>query len=91
MAELLRSTERTYSRRITEGWLDQAEAERIWELVRLFERAVDVLGSEESASRWFKSPLPVLRYQTPIQYARTTPGIRELERILGRIEHGVFS
>jgi putative toxin-antitoxin system antitoxin component (TIGR02293 family) len=91
MASLLRLNPRTLQRRIDEGVLSLSESERLWELSRLFFRAVAVLESEPSAVHWFKNPLQVLGGETPLSYARTTVGVRELENILGRIEHGVYS
>ena len=91
LAELLRSTPRTLSRRFLDGRLEGHESERLWELARLFDQAVEVFESPERAVQWLRSPIAALRYQTPLEYARTTPGIRELEKVLGRIEHGLFA
>jgi uncharacterized protein (DUF2384 family) len=35
--------------------------------------------------------LPALGWRTPIDFAQTEPGAREVENLIGRIEHGVFS
>jgi len=91
MATLLRLTPRTLQRRLDDDRLDLGESERLWELSRLFFRAIEVLESEQGAVRWFHSPIRALGYSTPLNFARTSIGIRELENILGRIEHGVFS
>jgi putative toxin-antitoxin system antitoxin component (TIGR02293 family) len=91
MAGLLRLNPRTLQRRLGEGRLDLSESERLWELARLFHRAVEVLESESGAVHWFKNPIQALGWATPLAYARTAVGLRELENILGRIEHGVYS
>lgn len=91
VAGLLRLTPRTLQRRLEEGRLELNESERLWELGRLFFRATEVLESEQGADEWFKSPLQALGGATPLLLARTAVGRRELENILGRIEHGVFS
>ena len=62
-----------------------------FELSRLFCRAVEVLESVPGAIHWFKNPIQALGWATPLAYARTSVGLRELENILGRIEHGVYS
>jgi len=90
-AGLLRLTPRTLQRRLEEGRLELAESERLWELARLFFRATDVLQSRAAAVNWFRNPIQALGWATPISYAHTAVGLRELENILGRIEHGVFS
>jgi putative toxin-antitoxin system antitoxin component (TIGR02293 family) len=91
LAGLLRLTPRTLQRRLEEGVLALGESERLWELAHLFFRTVEVLESEPGAVQWFKSPVQALGWVTPLSYARTSIGLRELENILGRIEHGVFS
>ena len=91
ISALLRLTPRTLQRRLEDGVLELAESERLWELTSLFFRACSVLESEAAAVQWFKSPIQALGWATPISFARTVVGLRELENILGRIEHGVFS
>jgi putative toxin-antitoxin system antitoxin component (TIGR02293 family) len=91
MAGLLRLNPRTFQRRLDEGLLHLNESERLWELSAIFHRAVDVLESRPGAVHWFKNPIQALGWATPMAYARTAVGLRELENILGRIEHGVYS
>lgn len=82
---------RTLARRKKEGKFPADESERVLRLALLFERAVDVLGSSDVARRWIKSPKKALGGKTPLDYADTEPGAREVEELLGRIEYGVFS
>jgi len=91
MSGLLRLSPRTFQRRMDEGILSLNESERLWELSRLFFRALDVLESVHGAIHWFKNPIQALGWATPLAYAGTSVGLRELENILGRIEHGVYS
>jgi len=91
VAGLLRLNPRTFQRRLEDGWLSLSESERLWELSRLFHRAVNVLESQPGAVHWFKNPIRALGGATPLAYARTAVGLRELDNILGRIEHGVYS
>jgi putative toxin-antitoxin system antitoxin component (TIGR02293 family) len=91
LAGLLRLNPRTLQRRLDEGVLNLTESERLWELSRLFCRAVDVLETEPGAVHWFKNQIQALGGATPLSYARTAVGLRELDNVLGRIEHGVYS
>ena len=91
MAGLLRMNPRTFQRRLGDGSLDLNESERLWQISRLFFRAEEVLESRAGAIHWFKNPIAALGWATPLAYARTAVGLRELENILGRIEHGVYS
>jgi putative toxin-antitoxin system antitoxin component (TIGR02293 family) len=67
------------------------ESERIVRIGRLFQRATEVLGGEEEARRWLLQPQKALGNLVPLEYADTEPGAREVEDLLGRLEHGVFS
>lgn len=91
LAGAVQIAERTLRRRRAAGRLKPDESERLLRLARLFERAVEVLGSPERARTWMKEPLPVLGGHSPLDYADTEPGARKVERVLGRIAHGVFS
>lgn len=91
LREHLRIAERTLARRKRAGRLAPDESERILRYAALFERAVDVLENEDAARTWLKTPKRALNGATPLAFAQTEPGAREVERLLGRIEYGVFS
>ena len=57
----------------------------------LFDRALEVLGEKEAARHWFKTSNKALGGRSPLEFADTEPGAREVEELLGRIEHGIFS
>lgn len=67
------------------------ESDRILRVASAFQQALQVLGSLEDARRWFHSPKRALGGKTPLEYCDTEPGAEEVENLLGRIEHGVFS
>ena len=87
----LRISDRTLSRRRLAGRLSTEESERLLRYTNLYERAAAVLESHEAARRWLQSPRPALGGLTPLEFAQTEPGAREVESLLGRIEHGIFS
>ena len=91
LAEVARIAPRTLARRRKEGRLQPVESERVFRLGALFDRAVDVLGEVDAARRWFRTPLKALDGQPPLDFARSEVGAREVEDLLGRLEHGVFS
>ena len=92
LARLINIPPRTYARRIAgNSRLKVAEGERAVRLMRLFDRARAVFGTEENTRGWFNARILALGWKTPLQYAETEPGAREVENILGRIEHGVYS
>jgi putative toxin-antitoxin system antitoxin component (TIGR02293 family) len=47
----------------------------------------DVAG----AISWLAAPKKALGHETPLAYSRTELGAREVENLIGRLEHGVFS
>jgi putative toxin-antitoxin system antitoxin component (TIGR02293 family) len=53
--------------------------------------AAEVLEGEDNARRWLTSPQHGLAGATPLDYATTEAGAREVEDLLGRIEFGVYS
>jgi len=60
-------------------------------IASLFDRAVEILGDKNRAILWFKGAKKGLGGQTPLEFADTEPGAREVEALLGRLEHGVYS
>ncbi len=82
---------RTLTRRKREGRLQPDESERLYRIGSLYDRAVEVLGDRDGARHWFKSPKRALNGEAPLTYGDTQPGAREVEDLLGRLEHGVFS
>ena len=67
---------RTLARRKQEARFPPNESERLMRIALLFNRAVDVLGAEETARDWLKTPNPALGGQTPLAFADTEPGVR---------------
>jgi len=82
---------RTLVRRKEHGRLDSHESERILRLARVFARAVVLLGSVDKARSWLDQPNRAIGGAAPFDLLDTDVGAREVENVLGRIEHGVFS
>lgn len=91
LAAALDISSKTLYNRKHEGKFNFHESERIMRYIRIFRRAVDVLGGEENARRWFTTPLRALGNEKPIEFTKTEIGAREVEDLLGRIDHGVYS
>ena len=91
LAGTLQIATRTLAHRREAGQLRPDESERLYRLARLFDRAIDLMGSEEAARHWFTTPKRALGGVSPLHFADTEPGAREVEHLIGRLEHGVFS
>lgn len=83
---------RTLTRRKKERKLSAAESDRLVTLTRLLTQAVALFeGQKPPALRWFVQPNRALGTLSPLEMAATETGAREVENLIGRLEHGVFS
>jgi putative toxin-antitoxin system antitoxin component (TIGR02293 family) len=92
LADLVQITLRTLTRRKSRGRLNQEESERLLRVARIFDLAVGLHEGDKSAARtWLERPNPALNGKIPFELARTEVGAREVEGLIARLEHGVFS
>lgn len=82
---------RTLARRKDKRSFSPAESDRLYRLARVALMAIHVLGSQEKAKQWLERPNRALGGETPLSLLDTDPGARQVEAVLGRIDHGVFS
>ena len=94
-AAIMGTSVRTLARRRKAGRLEAEESDRLYRIARLFERAVEVFGGDaeaaDEARLWLRMPQWGLGDETPLAYARTETGAREVEALLNRIDYGVLS
>ena len=58
----------------------------------IFDMAVEMFeGDMRAARKWLETPQPGLGGETPLDFASTEVGAREVENLIGRLEHGVFA
>jgi uncharacterized protein (DUF2384 family) len=57
--------------------------------IAMVRRATEVLGIDHVA-RWMESRIPSLDHQTPYTLIKTEDGRSQVERVLLKIEHGVY-
>lgn len=90
LAKLIQIPARTYARRVAgKGRLKITEGERAARLMRVFDYAKRLFVTDENTRGWFNAKLIVLGGRTPLEYAQTEPGAREIEAVIERIEDGV--
>jgi putative toxin-antitoxin system antitoxin component (TIGR02293 family) len=89
-ADIVGIDSRTLTRRRHEGRLNPRESNALYHLAALYAHARDVLGDAETVREWFRTPEPDFADVRPIELIDTAPGIKEVDQLLGRIEHGVF-
>lgn len=84
--------QRTLTRRQHEGKLQPDESDRVWRASVIFELAVEMFEGDIAAARnWMQTPQTSLGEETPLDFASTDVGAREVENLIGRLEHGVFA
>ena len=92
VADLIGIPSRTLARRKAIGKLSPEESERLLRISNLMGKAVELFeGDSPAAVNWMSTPKAALDSQTPLEYSRTEVGAREVEDLIGRLEHGVFS
>jgi len=91
-AEILFISPRSLQRRKVEGRLHADESDRLLRLSRMFGLAIQLFeGDRRAAVDWMNKRLPVLGDASPLEMSKTEPGALDVERLIGRLEHGVFS
>jgi putative toxin-antitoxin system antitoxin component (TIGR02293 family) len=90
LAAVVGISPRTLARRRHEGRLQPAESDRLYRIMRLYQRAQEVLG-EPAAKDWLTTPKRFLSGKTPLEFSDTEIGAYEIDQALGRLEHGVFT
>lgn len=80
----------TLHRRKKSGHLETPESERVVRFARLFGIVMEVFETKEASREWLKTANPGTAGEAPLSYADTEFGAREVENLIGRIDHGVF-
>lgn len=84
--------QRTLTRRLSQGsLLTSAESDRTARMARVYANAVEMIGDEEKAIEWLRTPNRALGGERPLDQIDTDIGARMVEDILGRIAYGVYS
>ncbi|MBD2705335.1 DUF2384 domain-containing protein [Spirosoma sp. BT702] len=75
----------------TEQRISQDASERLLLLENLLRHALDTFeGRTSTVLGWLRTPLRELDYQTPLQTLDTVTGYTLVDRVLGRIDYGIF-
>lgn len=92
LANFVQISLRTLARRRETGRLTAEESDRLLRVSRVFGQALGLFGGDVEAARaWLARPAPALGNRTPREVATTELGAREVENLIGRLEHGVYS
>jgi len=92
LTNLIDIPRRTMTRRKNEGRFLPDESDRLLRASRLFGKALELFeGDRNAATDWLTTAQPALGGAVPLDLAKNEVGSREVERLVGRIEHGIFS
>jgi len=92
IAVLIGLPERTLARRKVAGRLTSGESERLLRLSKVFEQVVNLFeGNVSAAVAWLETPKRALGDKSPWNYLQTEIGAREVEDLIGQLEHGVVA
>ncbi len=82
----------TLARRRKAGLLSSEESDRLVRVARIVAMVHEMMGGDQAAARrWLREPHPLLEGESPLERASTEVGGREVEQVIGRVAHGVFS
>jgi putative toxin-antitoxin system antitoxin component (TIGR02293 family) len=92
LLEWVQIAPRTLVRRKQQGRFSAEESDRLLRASRILGRALELFeGDRDAAIEWMLNTQPALGGASPIEAARTELGAREVESLVGRLEHGVYS
>ena len=80
-----------HRRKKAKGVLSRIEADLWARFALLLKQATDAFESEDAARKWLNSPQIGLGNQVPLDLALTTSGFREVEKLLTRVDRGVYA
>ncbi|HKT58989.1 MAG TPA: antitoxin Xre-like helix-turn-helix domain-containing protein [Gemmatimonadales bacterium] len=90
LSTLVQLPPRTLARRKAAGRLEPEESDRLLRASRVFGSALQLFeGDAEAAREWLLDKQPLLGGLVPLELATTDVGALEVERLIGRLEHGI--
>jgi putative toxin-antitoxin system antitoxin component (TIGR02293 family) len=88
--ELLQIPPRTLARRKDSKRFEPEESDRLVRLSRIVGLGLELFeGDVDEMRTWFTAPHAALGGETPLDFATTDVGAREVENLIGRLEHGI--
>ena len=89
--DLIDIPRRTLTHRKREGRFLPDESDRLLRASRIFGKTLELFeGDRDAATEWLTTRQPALGGSVPLDVAKSEVGALEVERVVGRLEHGVF-
>jgi putative toxin-antitoxin system antitoxin component (TIGR02293 family) len=80
-----------HRKKATRARLGEFESDRAARYAALLKHAGTVFGESAAAAEWLRSGQVGLGGAKPIDLAKTTQGYQEVDKLLTRIDHGVYA
>jgi putative toxin-antitoxin system antitoxin component (TIGR02293 family) len=91
MSSLMHTSYRNIQRKDDNELLDVYKSEQAIGVAQVVTKGLEIFGSKENMQQWLHSNIIALGEKKPIDLLDTSFGIRMIYRVLGRLEHGVYS
>jgi putative toxin-antitoxin system antitoxin component (TIGR02293 family) len=92
LSRWIRIAPRTMARRRSQGRFTPEESDRLLRAARVFACVLEMFhGDRTEAVEWLFCKPRALGGATPLDISRTELGASEVEHLIGRIRHGVYS
>jgi putative toxin-antitoxin system antitoxin component (TIGR02293 family) len=89
MCAILHLSLRNLPRRKERKLLSPDESDRLYRLARIIAHANQVFEDADESAEWLRTPNTALGKQPPLDLLDTDIGVRQVDEILGRVEHGI--
>lgn len=91
LADTIGVSQSTLNQRERDGRFNEPESDRLLRVAGLYGVAENVVLDRAMAIDWMQTPNRGLGGHTPLAYAKSEAGAREVEYLLGRIAHGIVA
>jgi putative toxin-antitoxin system antitoxin component (TIGR02293 family) len=92
MRQLVSIAPSTLTRRKREKRLTSTESDRILRYALIKDAAMSLFEeNEDEALSWLNTALVLLDNKSPLEHAKSELGAKDVEKVINRIRHGVFS
>ena len=91
LAHILHISSRQLNRYEPQQLLSAEQSNQLYELARIYTRAIDIFGDQATAEHWLNRSQTALGNKAPLEISDTSEGLRLVEDLLSQIEYGFYS
>jgi putative toxin-antitoxin system antitoxin component (TIGR02293 family) len=91
LSHILHISNRQLNRYEADDRLSPEQSNFLYELTRIYTRAIEILGDKATAEHWLKRNQLALGDKVPLAILDTSEGMRLVDHLLSQIEYGFYS